>query len=381
MARLNLPYHRLFILGAGFSRPAGLPIAEELMQSVRGDVRQHFRGFGWDGALEEEIEEWRSLYPGQCLDLERVLAYSHRKHYLRLRGSEEYFAHGSRSIVEVRKTIQRTLIDATPANTTSLHEDFANRLTPNDVILTFNYDTVLEQALDDVGKLYSLTPEWWIRNGTSGTSPLYVDVLKLHGSIDWYDRHYHDDAMRYHAKQRTFVPDRDPIFGPNPTVPSEPLAHAPTGEFGSHILPRVFRIPNHRKYFPIEGGVGSYIVPFILPPAHDKLLGFDPIVDLWWSLHHNLDVFSSIVIIGYSFPSQDSYAYEALGYLLSTYQRGGNATGWEQRRVPIQLITLAESSENVLKNVPFLDPDNTLIWRDGFSLDSLRWLDWGDGTS
>ena len=351
------------------------------MQSVREDATSYFQRFGWNGALEKEIEEWRCLYPNQPLDLERVLAYSHRKHYLRLMGSEEYFEHGSRSIVAVRRAIQHTLTLATPNTTPALYNDFATRLTPHDVVLTFNYDTLLEKSLEEIGKPYSLTPEYWLANTSSGSGPRYVDVLKLHGSIDWYDRHYHDNAMRHYRDLGIDVSDQDPIFGPNPTVPSEPLARGPTIGLGERIIPRVFRVPNHAKYFPIEERRRTYIVPFILPPAYDKLLGFDTIIDLWWSLHHNLDAFSSIVIIGYSFPSHDSYAYEALGHLLVTYQRGGHSTGWEQRRVPVQLITLDKSPKSVLEAVPFLDTDKTRVWHEGLSLDSLQWLDWGDGVT
>lgn len=348
------------------------------MQIVRKDVKGHLQRSG-DGPLEKEIEEWTALYPGHKLDLERVLAYSLRKHYLRLLGSDENFEEASSSIVAVRTAIQSALILSTPTVTTNLYLEFARRLTPNDVILTFNYDTLLEQALDDVGKPYSLTPEWWLQSRPNAPHSLYVDVLKMHGSIDWYDRYYHDDAMREHAKHGFDVPNRDPIFGPNPTVPSESLAHGMTGDLGRQIVSRVFRVPNHAKYFPIQGGVGSHVVPFILPPAHDKLLGADPIVDLWWSLNNNWDAFSSIVIIGYSFPLHDSYAYEALGHLLVNYQRGRPTTYWEHRRVPIQLITLAESPEHVLKSVPFLAPDKTHVWCEGFSRDSLSWIDWGDG--
>ena len=109
---------------------------------------------GWDGTLEQEIGEWSSLYPGEPINLERVLAYIHRKHYLRLLGSDEYFEHGSRSIVAARQAIQRILIQSTPSDTPKLYRDFAQRLGPHDVVLTFNYDTLLEQALDGVGKPY-----------------------------------------------------------------------------------------------------------------------------------------------------------------------------------------------------------------------------------
>ena len=379
MQNVNLPTHRLFILGAGFSAPAGLPLGNGLLECVRQDIRGSFRRAGWDGTLEQEIEEWASLYPGESIELERVLAYSHRKHYLRLLGSDEYFEHGSRSIVAARRAMQRILIRSTPNDTPSLYRDFARRLCPRDVVLTFNYDTLLEQAFDDIGKPYTLTPEWWLETDTNELEPSFVDLLKLHGSIDWYDRHYHDSAMRWHAEQGHDVPNRDPIFGPAPTVPSEPLSRGRTEVYGRKILPRVFRVPDHAKYFPIEDKVGSHIVPFILPPAYDKLLGYEPILDLWENLHRTQDFFSSIVMIGYSMPPYDSYAYETLGRLFIQYQQGGDKTYWEHRRVPIQLLTLADSRQQALECYPFLGPAKTRVWSKGFSPDSLDWIDWGDG--
>ncbi|MCY4109985.1 MAG: SIR2 family protein [Chloroflexi bacterium] len=270
-------------------------------------------------------------------------------------------------------------MQATPSFTPALYRDFAERLRPNDVVLTFNYDTLLEQALDDIGKPYSLTPEWWLDVGQTRSerrSRRYVDLLKLHGSIDWYDRYYHDDIMAWYKDKGFYVPNRDPIFGPEPSVPSEPLSWGPTDEVGSRILPRVFRVPNHEQYFPIEGGLGAHVVPFILPPAYDKLLGNVPILDLWDSLHRTMVAFSSMVVIGYSIPPYDAYAYEALGRLFIDYQRGGDETYWGQRRVPIQLITLADSKQNALDSIPFLQPFKTRVWCQGFSTDSLKWVDW-----
>lgn len=375
---MNLPTCRLFVLGAGFSAPAGLPLGNRLLERVRQDIQDSFQHAGWDGPLEQEIQEWSTLYPDARIDLERVLAYSHRKHYLRLLGSDEYFAHGSRSIVAARPAIQRILIQATPKAIPSFYREFARRLGPNDVVLTFNYDTLLEQALDGIGKPYSLTPEWWLKTHPDGWDPMFVDLLKLHGSIDWYDRYYLDAAMRWHAEQGHKVPNRDPIFGPVLRVPSEPLARGRTEVFGSNLLPRVFRVPNHEKHFPMEDKAGSHIVPFILPPAYDKLLGYDPILDLWENLHRTQDVHSSIVMIGYSMPPYDSYAYETLGRLFVEYQQGGDTTGWNHRRVPIQLVTLAASRKQALECFPFLDPAKTRVWSEGFSSDCLDWIDWGN---
>ena len=343
-------------------------------------MKDYFRKYGrWNGTLEREIQEWTALYPGQPVNLERVLAYSHRKHYLRLLGSDEYFAHGSRSIAAARRAIQRILIEAIPRKIPSLYRKFAKQLSPNDVVLTFNYDTLLEQALDEIGKPYTLTPEWWLSRDLPESGQEYVDLLKLHGSVDWYDRHYHDDAVRWLAKEGHDVPDRDPIFGPRPLVRTEPLSRDETEAFGRHILSRVFRVPNHSRHFPLDNEPFSYVVPYLLPLAYDKLLGYNAILDLWENLHRTGDAFSSIIVIGYSMPPYDSYAFEALGQLLLKYQQRDTQTSWGHRRVPIQLVTFAESKGCALKNLPFLESAKTRVWHQGFSDTSLNWLDWGDG--
>ena len=246
-------------------------------------------------------------------------------------------------------------------------------------MLTFNYDTLLEQSLDSIGKPYTLTPEWWLNQDERESGYKYVDLLKLHGSIDWYDRKYHDDAVRWHLEEGHNVPDRDPIFGPNPSVQTEPLSKGETGELGQNILSRVFRVPKHSRHFPLNGVRNFHVVPFLLPLAYDKLLGHDPILDLWENLHRTQDVFSTIIVIGYSMPPYDSYAYEALDKLYVDYQLGGEKTYWERRRVPIQIVTLAESKTCVFHSMPFLDTAKTRVWCNGFSEDSLEWLDWGDG--
>lgn len=199
-----------------------------------------------------------------------------------------------------------------------------------------------------MGKPYSLVPERWLDRQPTGQESKCIDVLKLHGSIDWYDRHYYDARRRWYRESGIPVPDRDPIFGPNPSVRSQPLVDQPLvrridPEADIPLLSRVFRVSDLKKHFPLEDGSYTCVVPFILPPAYDKLLGYELVVDLWDSLHHTRDVFSSITIIGYSMPQYDSYAYEALGRLLFDYQEHSEVTYWRQRRVPVQLITKAKS--------------------------------------
>lgn len=372
----DLPHARLFILGAGFSKPAGLPLGQELLEDVRNHIKSDYNDPDWEGPLEEEIREWQQLYPDKKINLESVLAYSHRKHYLGLLGTDEMYSHGSTSIVFARKTIQQILTSNTPCLAPTLYRNFAERLGTWDIVLTFNYDTLLEQTLDELGKPYSLLPGWRLEQDSSIFEKKHIDLFKLHGSIDWYDRAPHNDSRKY--QERLGIPDSNPLFGQHPTIPSVRLSSAEPSEYGSRMYSRIFRVPDLAKYLPTLSETLWDLVPFILPPAYDKLLGHEAILDLWENLYRILADIPSIVVIGYSMPQYDSYAYEALGYLFMSYQLRGNLTRWEQRRVPIQLITYASSEEEALNNFPFLNADLTRIWYHGFSDDALDWLDWGE---
>ena len=363
-------YHRLFILGAGFSKPAGLPLATEL-----------FKQLDRISPLQQDIQDWKKLYPNEEIDLERVLAFSHRRHYLGLEGSNVMFAYGSTTNVFVNREIQKILIRDTPLNIPNLYKKFTYKLTPFDTVFTFNYDTLLEQALDDIGKPYTLTPEWWLEDFSIDQK--YVDVLKLHGSIDWYDRDYYDLMQVWDHEEGTSVAEHDPIFGSKAVASYESLAKGPVQKlYGRKIVPRVCRVLNHKNF--IEQALyrdSLLTVPFVLPLAHDKLLGYSPVVDFWHGLDQAMWEVPTIVLIGYSMPRHDSYAYEALGNFLYHYQLAEGETRFNQVRKPVQVITMADSKESALKDMPFLDRQKTRVWCQGFSEDTLEWIDWGDGAS
>jgi len=380
---MNPPVFRLFVLGSGFSRPAGFPLGNELLEAVREELRHDFRKAGWDDPLEQEIEEWRELYPGKRLALESVFAYSHRKHFLKLLGSEEYYSHGSWAIVAAREAIQRILSRSIDPDHLALYHRFASQLKPTDVVYTFNYDTVLEDSLEAISKPYSLTPDWWLEDepkseSGSGSIFRYLNVLKLHGSIDWYDRSYHDSAQEHFRSLKVPPADDDPLFGPNAKIPIESLARSEVSPgYGEAILPRVFRVPGHRNYFPFKPRTHN-VAPFILPPAYDKILGQDPIRELWQDMLRANSIYSVITIIGYSIPDYDAYAYEALGRIIIDHQQGQGTNTLGNRRVPLQIITKADSKDEFLKNIPFIDSGKAKVWTGGFSEAALDWLDWGD---
>ena len=179
----------------------------------------------------------------------------------------------------------------------------------------------------------------------------------------------------------TSVAEHDPIFGPKAVASYENLAKGSVQKpYGEKILSRVYRVLDHKNFLNQTSYINSLLTaPFILPLAHDKLLGYNPIVDFWHGLHQAMWEVPTIVLIGYSMPKHDSYAYEALGDLLHHYQLAEGETRLNQVRKPIQIVTLADSKESALKDMPFLAPQKTRVWCQGFSEDTLEWIDWGDG--
>jgi len=80
------------------------------------------------------------------------------------------------------------LAERTPAEgaVPDLYVQFARKLRPDDYVLTFNYDTLLERALEQAGVPYRLFPDRY-EEVSEYTAPIdnsrsEVVVLKMHGS-------------------------------------------------------------------------------------------------------------------------------------------------------------------------------------------------------
>lgn len=189
---------------------------------------------------------------GVKLDTERVefedfLAFLDLEHYLGLAGSDTWSRDGNETQVLVKTLIGQILTERTPPahKLPQLYYNFAQQLGPGDVVLTFNYDTVLERAMEHVGRPYRLFPSRYeeVQDGTGIVDSSYEDemvLLKLHGSVDWFDRTSYSNLERSCAKfGSTFVP-LHPIFGPRAKVQVEPILEGP--QFDDDPLRTVYRV-------------------------------------------------------------------------------------------------------------------------------------------
>jgi hypothetical protein len=156
---------RIFILGAGFSCPAGLPLATDLWKEV---LRRASGMSGRAGFFRDDLNayiEFRRLSDGVALapndvDFEDFMAFLDIEHYLGLRGKDTWSRDGNESQVVVKTLIGEILTELTPASDKipELYLKFAKLLQPTDYVLTFNYDVLLERALDVVGLSFRLYP-------------------------------------------------------------------------------------------------------------------------------------------------------------------------------------------------------------------------------
>lgn len=207
---------RAFLLGAGCSKVAGLPLTTELTASVLGadvvsddtrailaEIQASFEG--QDGAAG--IEDYLSELVDHAAIADRRKLRRADKNQVRL-GEREYDSGALHvAITEIKRGITGSIGDADVSVEThrrfvrALHRPFRpGRSLSGQAVdyLVLNYDTVLEDALALERVPFADGMEggatgWWSPDTTFDRDGLEARVLKLHGSIDWFE--FEDDPL------------------------------------------------------------------------------------------------------------------------------------------------------------------------------------------
>src|SRR5256885_1817079 len=101
--------YRLIILGAGFSKFAGLPLGNELFELILKESKD----LGLYHILEQDIRNYltyKSITLGKNknkirINLEDLISYLDIEHYLRLKGSDTWSDEGNKSQILIRNLI------------------------------------------------------------------------------------------------------------------------------------------------------------------------------------------------------------------------------------------------------------------------------------
>lgn len=185
--------NRVFILGAGFSKAAGMPLATELLPLLNERLQlDEMRE--WLDDLQKRLA-WLSPRDGAskefALNIEEVFHYAYFDiEAYRLR--QQLFPVGrgdgpgtpwnqAESIGAWLSYLEDALYDVIlrcdgESNLAPISR-WAKAVGEREAVLTFNYDTLVERALGEVSKPWNHGFE---RDRSDGTP-----VFKLHGSIDW----------------------------------------------------------------------------------------------------------------------------------------------------------------------------------------------------
>ena len=189
--------NRVFILGAGFSKAAGMPLATELLPMLNERLQL------------DEMREWLDdlqkrlawLTPSEraskefALNIEQVFHYAYsdiEAHRLKQQLAAVGRGDGpgtpwSRAesigawLSYLEDALRDVILRCDEESNLAPINRWAEAVSERDAVLTFNYDTLVERALAEVNKLWNHGFE---RDRSDG-----IPVFKLHGSIDWIVAH------------------------------------------------------------------------------------------------------------------------------------------------------------------------------------------------
>ena len=268
---------RVFILGAGFSAGAGVPLTGGLLPLAMKNFAEECPG------LFSRIDEYAGLITdesGSPVDYSKInfrqlcdfMEYVELNEYA---GGERFSDAGCREKLGLRYFLAKTITQRTPTPSTMprLYLEFAEQLHEGDMVVTFNWDALLEIALMQVKKRFTY-------NGECDGS---IKLAKLHGSINW-----RVGPPQYHGE------------------PSNHLGWQALGYSNGVHKTEIYQSPklihpgtwDHFKF-------GEEVQPFLVLPGYGK--AFDVRENAWnwykpWNLFMNSrDVF----IVGLSLSADD----------------------------------------------------------------------------
>ncbi|MBE3134060.1 MAG: SIR2 family protein [Acidobacteria bacterium] len=377
--------YRIIILGAGFSQAAGLPLASELWAEIRKRARSLT---GRARKFQEDLEaylEFRRRCDGVCLtedqvDFEDFMRVLDIEHFLALRGSDTWSDDGNEATIVVKWLLGQVLAERTPSpeHVPELYLDFARQLQPDDHVLTFNYDVLLERALDVVGKPYRLFPYRYSElledgGGIADTSGEEVVVLKLHGSIDWFDRRQFAGMQNAWRCRGITLDPTHRIFNHMGELSVTKLDDGP--RHPQDLMAHMYRVGNIRRLY--EQGIGLMCAPWLLAPSTIKIVYAERLRDFWYGLARGGFLNYGMAIIGYSLPPQDEYARQAIYTLATNYQA---SYGWEadadgRRKSPLVIVDQRPDEggrQQCRERYRFVDWGRARLLTEGFNNEAIN---------
>jgi hypothetical protein len=287
-----------YILGAGASRHAGYPLANELGERLCHWVDQNWTD-GPLGLRRGTIDELHKMYGGLA-DLERVLTELDERP-----ANSRAEAFGKTACAMALSTLQIAIpeffssVRETPIVGRDLYRSLVqHHIRGGDAVVTFNYDLAVERALRIEG-LWEIGDGYGFAIGDAITPSSEVKVLKLHGSTNWLGLLLGGSLGFSQVSS---------VYGPRPVLLRE-------SDFSYLGYSNSVRDP-HSTGISRTGGEPALILPTLHKNFfHQTSFGheWEPFWNrVWGQAADALQLSKRIVIIGYSMPGADERARQLL---------------------------------------------------------------------
>lgn len=381
---MNERHYRLIFLGAGFSQPAGLPTGDELWEVTLNRILDQGQDTKFYKALETYCEYQNVCHEKDIgtkdVDFEEFLAFLEVEFYLGLRGGDTWSYHsGNETQVFIKSTIGDILQKRTPSteDIPNLYLEFAQKLKPGDHIITFNYDNLLEKALDKVGKAYRLFPQRYEEVGVTSNivdnNKEEIVILKVHGSIDWFNQEPHQIMREVYSEYGLEKDPEHPVFNTDRDLTVNNILEGPREE--NDPLLNMYRVKEIEKVYEKKSWFKA--PPWILPPSEDKLLHSVKVKEFWNGLGQEGGYNLGCAVIGFSLSKHDEYVRQILWRIITNYQN----SWWDEefhaglRKTPLALVDKRETKsdkKNYKEQYNFVDWERTKTCLNGFNKESLE---------
>lgn len=277
----------MFFLGAGFSCASGLPNTAALLDSVHR-LAEANASWGVSRNLGTRLQDaYAFFYPdkGAGFRPEVVDFFSVLTAYIQIDRSGLPDGFPDRELLaDLRFAIVHVLCEnlkvVTNAELGSNHELVDRMIQPGNIVITTNWDTLVERAADARSVKYRLCGR-----------PAYGEllVLKLHGSIDWLQ----PSRVKKPLGKKSYA-ELTEICGSGRPGTSRPTATSPV------IRTRVSN-PG-ATWRTIKGATSD---PFMLTMTPGKADSLGPVLDLWEHAYRSVSAAETLEVIGYSMPVDD----------------------------------------------------------------------------
>lgn len=293
----------VFILGAGASRQCGAPLmadfldtASDLLLSNRAEEKapQFQRVFSAIGALQSvhskaqlDLNNIESIFTALELGkiIKRVPGVEHQEIAEVIAALKDLivktleatisfpvsrnYIHAPEPYGKFAKLVKYLCSDAQPTKSTS--------------VITFNYDIAADIALYREG----LGPDYVLGGNFNSHSP--VDLLKLHGSLNWAEVRDNRKILPLHPHEYF---QKYSVYG----FEDHSKTHLP---FGRHL----------REFYTRHADPAQDVLtePVIVPPSWNKADYHQALSDIWAKAADHLSEAEYIFIAGYSLPETDSF--------------------------------------------------------------------------